>query len=182
MRAQTNTRNDTSKVANLAAKRKQLSAKRREMAKRSAATNVVKLPVGRTNGDRSALGVGARVEVDSAAPSPNALNVKGPAEKIERVADTASTPLHQFSRTGAAVSQGVRDISREWLSWARARAHNSQQGFMALMQCRSPQELFEVQSRMLSQNLALLTASAKRMIDISSEMTSKVSPRITPTL
>jgi hypothetical protein len=188
MRAHTNTfRNGRSKpaaVAELAAKRKelasrkQLTAKSRETHKRAPATNVVELPVGRTNEDRKIRG--ARLDVDSAAGSANTLIETHSAEKTENVIEKWSANVEQFSRTGAAVSHGFREISREWVSWTRARVQNSQQGFMALMQCRSPHELFEVQSRILSQNLELLTASTRRMLEISSEMTSAVSPKITP--
>jgi hypothetical protein len=48
------------------------------------------------------------------------------------------------------------------------------------MRCRSPQELFEVQRRILNQNLELFTASAKRMAAISAEITHNASRKIAP--
>lgn len=174
-----NGRSKTAEVVKLAVRRKQLTATRRSMAKRVPAAKAVELPVGTTSGDRNILGPSERVGVDSVKRSAPALGTGSP-EKIAKIVDKWTPNVEQFSRMGAAVSHGLQEISREWVGWTRARAQNSQQGFIALMQCRSPHEFFEVQSRILNQNLELLTASTRRMIEISSEMTSRVSPRITP--
>jgi hypothetical protein len=175
-----NGRSKTAAVVKLAVRRKQLTATRRNMAKRVPAAKAVELPVGATSGDRNILGPSERVGVDSVKRSAPALIGTGSPEKIEKVVDKWAANVEQFSRTGAAVSHRLREISREWVGWTRARVLNSQQGFMALMQCRSPHEFFEVQSQILNQNLELLTASTRRMIEISSEMTGRVSPKITP--
>jgi hypothetical protein len=183
MRTQKKTvRNGRSKTAAVIklAERKQLTAKRREMAKRVPAPKHGELPVGRTSADRNIIGLSGQVGVDSVARSAQAFIGAGSTDKIEKVIEKWAANVEQFSRTGAAVSQGFREISREWVSWTRARDQNSQHGFMALMQCRSPHEFFEVQNRIINQNLELFSASTKRMIEISSEMTSKVSPKITP--
>jgi hypothetical protein len=53
---------------------------------------------------------------------------------------------------------------------------------LALIKCRSPREFFEVQGRILNQNLELFTASTKRMAAISAEITNKASRKIAPAL
>jgi hypothetical protein len=115
----------------------------------------------------------------SAEPSANSVVAAASGEKIQK-AMKWSENVEAFSRAGSAVSHAAQEISREWIGWTRAGAQNSQQGFIALMRCRSPQEFFEVQRRILNQNLELFTASAKRMAAISAEITNNASRKIAP--
>ena len=90
-----------------------------------------------------------------------------------------SENVEQLSQAPRAVSHVFQEISREWLGWIKAGTENSQQGFLALVKCRSPREFFEIQGRILNRNLELFTASTKRMAAISAEMTNKAGRKMT---
>lgn len=156
-----------------------LAAKRNGTAKRRPATTVVELAGGPANAAREDLRPGLVAGGDSAARSPTFTGAAS-GEKMEKAMKKWSENVEAFSRAGSAVSHAAQEISREWIGWTRTGAQNSRQGFMALMRCRSPQEFFEVQGQILNLNLELLTASTKRMTEISAEMTSKASRKITP--
>jgi hypothetical protein len=179
MRAPTNTfqngrKNNPAAVVKLAAKRK-------EMAERVAATKDVDPDVAQADAAAEDLRPGLVAAADSAAPSADAaINGVASGETIEKAVTKWSENVEAASHTRIAVSHGLQEISREWLGWIKAGTENSQQGFLALMKCRSPREFFEVQGRILNRNLELFTASTRRIAAISAEITNNASRKIAP--
>ena len=82
----------------------------------------------------------------------------------------SSERMDAVSGAGSAISTHFQEMTREWIHWATAATEKSQDHFSALMQIRSPQELMEVQSRMLRENVELLVASAKKIYEITTDM------------
>jgi hypothetical protein len=156
-----------------------LAAKRNGTAKRPLATEAAEVAEGPATAAREDLSLSAIAAADSTPRAANTVISEASGEKIETAMQKWSENVEQVSQAPRAVSHVFQEISREWLGWIKAGTENSQQGFLALIKCRSPREFFEVQARILNQNLELFTASSKRMAAISAEITNNASRKIT---
>lgn len=79
--------------------------------------------------------------------------------------DLTATTARAFSSTGILAS-GTQAISREWLRLSQERMHKSLDAFAALADCRSVQDLFAVQSSLVTTNLQQMAENSRRMAEL----------------
>ena len=84
------------------------------------------------------------------------------AEADER--DALRLEREDFAAPGAAVfAQAAQQASQAWMTWAQTRLQNQVSGFSALMQCRTPADLVELQGRLFRDELQLLLETGARV-------------------
>ncbi|HEX8569380.1 MAG TPA: phasin family protein [Caulobacteraceae bacterium] len=96
-----------------------------------------------------------------------------PAEAARAGADAGLRAVGETTRSfaaaaerGSAYARAAQDASREWASWAQAHAKNQMGGLSALLQCRTPQDLIALQTRMMRENVELLLETGTRVSGI----------------
>jgi hypothetical protein len=86
-----------------------------------------------------------------------------------RMAESVGEQTRSFgvaAQTGSAMAGGFQQASLAWMGWAQARVQNQTAGFAALMQCRTPQDVFAVQSRLMRQDVELSLETSRRVFGI----------------
>ncbi len=99
-------------------------------------------------------------------------------DKAKEAMKKSAQHVEAISGAGAELTHGLQEISREWMTYAGQRAEKWQGGFGAFAQCRSPQEFFEVQSRLTKEGLEAFFASARRMSEVSTAVATKATQKI----
>ena len=107
--------------------------------------------------------------------------------------DTAEQATEQVSRnmecilqSGVILTDGMRNVSREWMEFAQKGMRHTLDRVQALTQSRSPQELMAAQSDLVRHNLEDFVHSTRRIAEISlrtaEEAARKIgeSPRLSP--
>jgi hypothetical protein len=131
-----------------------------------------------------AFGDGMRSEFNSAVEragrSANRLQDSFTGELAKKSMKETSNHLEAISSAGTELSQGFREIVREWMDFAKTRAENRQRWFSALAGCRTLPEFFEVQSRFWMNDVELLLASSERTAEISTSLARKATLSMVP--
>ena len=85
---------------------------------------------------------------------------------VEQTVEVLAAPT-EVVRVGtegmAQAVQTVQGAAQEWMSLVQTRMQNQMQGFSALMQCRTPQDLFALQTRLVREDAELLLGAAQRV-------------------
>jgi hypothetical protein len=89
--------------------------------------------------------------------------------------DTAAEALRRSTQNaeaanqaGAALSKGFQEVSREWMNWATAAVDKNREALLDMAQCRSPQQLVQLQARLLREYGELYIVSARRITEVAS--------------
>jgi hypothetical protein len=88
---------------------------------------------------------------------------------------------HVEALSGARIvlAHGFQEIAREWMNWTKSGVERSNGAITAVMECRSPQAFFEVQSRFMKENLAGLMATIQKVSEISTDTSKMATQKIT---
>ena len=100
-------------------------------------------------------------------------------ERAEEAARQSSRNIEAIAECSTVLAQGLQDISRQWLDWAQDRVQQQIEGATALLRCRSPQDLFAVQSDLLRGNLELFLDSSRRIAERSVQLTEEAARKVT---
>ena len=76
--------------------------------------------------------------------------------------------LTGVAQCGTVMAQGWQGASREWMSWAQGRFQSRMQAAGQLMQCRTPQDLIALQTRLVREDAERLLATTGRVAEIAS--------------
>ena len=99
-----------------------------------------------------------------------------------RMADSVGEQTRSFAvatQSGTALASGFQDASREWMGWAQARLQNQTAGFAALMQCRTPQDFFAVQTRLVREDMELSLETGRRVFGIAASAATDAASTVT---
>jgi hypothetical protein len=97
-----------------------------------------------------------------------------------KMADSVGEQTRSFAaatQTGSAIASGFQEASHAWMGWAQARVQNQTAGFAALMQCRTPQDVFAVQSRLVRQDVELSLETSRRVFSIAASTATDAASR-----
>lgn len=83
------------------------------------------------------------------------------------------------AKTGEALAQGFKGASREWMSWAQTRTQNQVAGFAALMQCRTPQDLIALQTRLVREDMELAVKTGGRVYALATASATDAAANVT---
>jgi hypothetical protein len=95
----------------------------------------------------------------------------------------------QQSQRGMEVAQawarflgnGYRDISLEYMNWARNQAQTNVTSLARIMQCRTPDQLIASYNQFVGENIALALTLNGRVAEISKEVVDRTAERIIET-
>lgn len=124
---------------------------------------------------------GLDIAADTARSSAGSFTEAVSGDKAKEAMQNSAHYVEAISGAGSVLSQSFQDISREWMTWAKGHAEKTQLGFSELMQCRSPHDLFEVQSRLVKENLEHFVTSTQRVSEISNAAAKQAAQKISAT-
>lgn len=124
---------------------------------------------------------GLDIAADAARSSAGGVTESMSGEKAREAMQNSAHHVEAISGAGSVLSQSFQDISREWMTWAKGHAEKTQLGFSELMQCRSPHDLFEVQSRLVKEDLEHFVTSTQRVSEISNAAAKQATQKISAT-
>jgi hypothetical protein len=88
---------------------------------------------------------------------------QGSAREMGQAAQQAGMSLGAAADYGAAVTEGFRDGSQAWMSWAQDSVRLNLEGWQALMGCRTAPAAAAVQGRMVQDQVNLLLLGSRRI-------------------
>jgi hypothetical protein len=91
-------------------------------------------------------------------------------ESAQHAARQSSRNLESIVQSGTILANGLQNISREWLDFARNRMQQNLNRADSLLNCRTPQELLAAQSDLLRDNLEDFVQSTRRIAELSMQM------------
>lgn len=171
-----NTYTDTSKNTNAHAVKDAVIAGQDRASK--IATRGAEIARTQIDSTQEAVRSGLNIAAASAHRSLSGLQEAFTGEKAKEAMKQSSEHFETITAASAVLSKGFQDISREWMDTAKKGAEKSQEAFHALARCRSPNEFFEIQSRLLKENLGILVDSTRRVAEISSETAKTATQKI----
>jgi len=74
---------------------------------------------------------------------------------------------------------GYRDMSNEYMNWARNQMQTNVSSLVRLMQCRTPDQLLASYNQLLGEHIALALTLNGRLAEISKEVVDRTTERIT---
>ena len=89
-----------------------------------------------------------------------------------------SQNIQAVAECTAVLAQGVQDISREWLDWAKTRMQRQLEGFDAVLRSRTPQDLMAAQSDFMRGNLELWLDSSRRIAERSLQLAEEAAEKV----
>lgn len=129
----------------------------------------------------------------AAQPQPERSGVSGLAEQPARQASRlfvvaggtsreavrhASRNVQGLTETGAVLARGFQDLSREWMNFTQQQFRANLNGLTGLVRCRTPQDVLELQTTVVRENLQGAWNSARRVSEISTEVAKEVARTI----
>ncbi|HWG05222.1 MAG TPA: phasin family protein [Beijerinckiaceae bacterium] len=87
--------------------------------------------------------------------------------------------VEAVSGAGTVMARGLQEITREWMNWTKLGAEQSGGAIRDLMECRSPQAFFDVQSRLMKDNLAALMTTIQKVSEIATDTSKMATQKIT---
>jgi hypothetical protein len=105
-------------------------------------------------------------------------------EQTEQVASRTQEGIRQASaataagadatlRSGAALTQGVQDITTAWARYAQDVMGQTAEASRAMMNCRSLPEMIEIQARLLRGNLQAFLDQSTRIAEIAGRISAR---------
>ena len=96
----------------------------------------------------------------------------------EQATKHATQNLDVMMQCGSVFAEGWQAIVREWLSASQDAMKKSLDGFDALTQCRTVDDLLSCQNEMMRDRLETLQSSSKRISEVSTQIASDTAKRI----
>jgi phasin family protein len=91
-------------------------------------------------------------------------------ENTQHATRQSSRNLESILQSGTILANGMQNISREWVDFARKRMQQNLNHADALANCRTPQELLAAQSDLVRDNLEDFVQSTRRIAEISMQV------------
>src|SRR5262245_11728752 len=88
-------------------------------------------------------------------------------EQAKNAGGQSSANVEAIIGSSALIAEGLQNISREWMEFARSRLERNLARCDELARCRTPQDLAQVQSEAVRENLEGALHSARRTAEIS---------------
>jgi hypothetical protein len=99
--------------------------------------------------------------------------------EAQEAVEQSSRNMQAVAACSSVLTQGVHDISREWLDWAQKRVQRQLEGLDAVLRSRTPHELIAAQSDLVRGNLELLLDTARRIAERSVQAAAEAAGKIT---
>jgi hypothetical protein len=147
-------------------------------AAKNAATNAADLARSQINATQENLHSGLTMAAETAHRSVSTFQERLTGDNAKEAMKRSAQHIEAISGAGTELSHGFREISREWMTFAKQGAEKWHAAFGALAECRSPQEFFEVQSRLTKENLETFVAGTRRICEISTAAAAKATQKI----
>ncbi len=96
----------------------------------------------------------------------------------DEVARASSRNLQSVTDSGAVLARGLQDISREWVTFAQDRLRQNFEGFHRLANCRTLQDVVQVQSDLARTGLEETINSARTIAQLSLWMADEAGQKI----
>ena len=130
---------------------------------------------------KEAILTGMKLAVDASDRSVKRFEEALTGDDATKAVEQSLRHVEAVSGAGTVMAQGFQEISREWMSWTKSSAEKSSGAIKALLECRSPQAFFEVQSRLMKENLEVLMNTFQKVSEISTDTSKRVTQKITAT-
>ena len=101
-----------------------------------------------------------------------------PGRQSEETARQSSQNIEAVAEASTVLTQGVQDISREWMSLAQDRFKRNLDGFNELLRCRSLPDFIAVQSGLMRDNLEQMLSNSRRIAELSVQVADQAAQKI----
>jgi hypothetical protein len=88
-------------------------------------------------------------------------------EEAHKAVQKSSNNLDAIIQSSSVLAEVTQSITREWLNFTRERMEQNLNRFETLLRCRTPQDVTEVQSEIVRDNLESFLQCARRIAEIS---------------
>ena len=103
-------------------------------------------------------------------------------DETQQATEQASRNVEAMVRSTGAFAQGMSGITREWFEFVRDRTESNLDRVGDLWRCRSPQDLFAVQSELIRENVEGALQTGRRIADVSLKLADDASRKMTETV
>ncbi|MBO1904865.1 phasin family protein [Microvirga sp. 3-52] len=87
----------------------------------------------------------------------------------------ASESLKTVAQSNTVLMRGLQDVSREWFELSQKRLQTNLEGLNALARCRSMNDLVEVQSSLIRDNLEQTVDNSRRLAELTIQLADEAS-------
>jgi hypothetical protein len=94
-------------------------------------------------------------------------------EAMQQVPEGVADIMRVGSEKAQAVALGVQDFSREYFNMSQKRLQTNLDGFNKLTHCRTVQDLAELQTSLIRDNIELTLQNTFRIVDLAVQLTEK---------
>jgi phasin family protein len=101
------------------------------------------------------------------------------AARGEELTRRSAQGMEALTQVSTALTRGLQDLSREWLTLAQARLQRNVDAVSAMSRCRSLPELFAVQAELVRDNLQHTFEGTRRMVEVSTRIANEASQTVT---
>jgi len=109
-----------------------------------------------------------------------ALKLFGHADgKPHGLTEQVSDNVKSVARANTALTQGIQDLSREWLALSQKRLQTNLDGLNALSRCRSVSDLVTVQSSLIRDNLEQTADNSRRIAELTMQLADEATRTVT---
>jgi hypothetical protein len=91
------------------------------------------------------------------------------------LAQQASENLKTVAQSNTVLMRGLQDVSREWFELSQKRLQTNLEGLNALARCRSMNDLVEVQSSLIRDNLEQTVDNSRRLAELTIQLADEAS-------
>lgn len=98
--------------------------------------------------------------------------------QVKEVAQESSENWEAVLQSGSVLADGLQDISREWMSFARITIEVNIEGWNALLRSRNVQEFVSAQNSLVRRNVEALLNESARMGELSIDVVNTAVQRI----
>ncbi len=91
------------------------------------------------------------------------------------LAQQASESLKTVAQSNTVLMRGLQDVSREWFELSQKRLQTNLEGLNALARCRSMNDLVEVQSSLIRDNLEQTVDNSRRLAELTIRLADEAS-------
>lgn len=90
-----------------------------------------------------------------------------------------SDNVKSVARSNTVLTQGIQDLSREWLELSQKRLQTNLDGLNALARCRSVNDIVTVQSSLIRDNLEQTVDNSRRMAELTMQLADEATRTVT---
>jgi hypothetical protein len=92
---------------------------------------------------------------------------------LQQATRSAESGANAALRSGVTIADGVREIAETWVHYAEHVMRHSSEAGQALLRCRSWNEILEVQTRLLRDNMHAFLEQSAKVSEIGSRMATR---------